>query len=240
MKDLKNIDIITINCTNTHAGIMAIKHCQKYFNFGRAIMFTHDEIVADTIEIIKIKKLNSVNEYNDFVLRLNQFINNEFVLVVQDDGFIINQNKWDDLFLNYDYIGAPWSSHEDSAWIELQNQNIRQYMYENLKHTIFCNGGFSLRSNKFLKYSSQFTTCNGIGEDSFLNIVNNNKANEFGIKHPPFELALKFSYENAFIGDEMKIRDVNRVNYNPENHFGFHGHNFLNSNELINLKFNNE
>jgi hypothetical protein len=74
MKDLKNVDIITINCTNTQAGIMTIKHCQKYFEFGRAIMFTHDEIFDDTIEIIKIQKLNSVDEYNDFVLKLNKYL----------------------------------------------------------------------------------------------------------------------------------------------------------------------
>jgi hypothetical protein len=234
MKDLTNVDIVTINCTKPSDGLKAIKHCMKNFKFGRAIMITHEDVSDPDVEIFKINKLNSVDEYNDYVLRLKEYVNNDYVLVVQDDGFIVNPNNWDDNFLSYDYIGAPWSSNEDTNWIELQNETIKQHLYDTLGRNRVGNGGFSLRSKKFIEYSAQFTTCNGMGEDAFLNVVNYDKAVEAGILYPTFELAKKFSYENDLIND--KIRNPDRVMFNREHHFGFHGHNFINSKELINLK----
>ena len=38
------------------------------------------------------------------------------MLIVQDDGFIINKNLWDEEFLSYDYIGAPWPL--DEKWFK--------------------------------------------------------------------------------------------------------------------------
>ena len=41
-------------------------------------------------------------------MTLKEYINSEHVLVIQDDGHIVNPDIWDDNFLDYDYIGAPW------------------------------------------------------------------------------------------------------------------------------------
>lgn len=234
MKDLSNIDIVTINCTKPIDGLKAIKHCMKNFKFGKAILITHEELYDSEVETHIIPRLKSVDEYNDYVLNLHNYVNNDFVLLVQDDGFIVNPDNWDDEYLKYDYIGAPWSTNEDIAWIELQNESIKQHLYDTLGKNRIGNGGFSLRSRKFIEYSSQFTTCHGMGEDAYLNVVNYDKAKTYDIKYPPFELAKKFSYENDLIND--KIRNPRKVMYNLEKHFGFHGHNFINSRELINLK----
>ncbi len=236
MINLPNIDIITVNSTNPIAGLAAIKHCQKFFNFGRSIIFTHEDLNDNFVELIKISKIESINGYNDLLLNLNRYSSNDFVLVVQDDGFIINPALWTDEFLQYDYIGAPWPSEKDSAWIELQTPCMRPYMYKNLAQNRVGNGGFSLRSKKYLEYSAQFPSCDGFGEDAFLNILNYDKAIEFGIKFAPFELAMKFSYENPFYpGNE--IRNPSGDCFQSVNHFGFHGHNFHNSQQLINSKF---
>ena len=238
MRNLNNIDIITINCTDSQAGLMSIKHCQKFFNFGKAMLFTNEDIFDENVEVIKINKLNSVDEYNNYVLNLNKYLKNDFVLVIQDDGFIVNHNLWDDKFLEYDYIGSPWPSVNDTNWINLQNKNLQPYLLENLKNNRIGNGGFSLRSKKFLEYSSQFNNCEGIGEDAFLNIVKYKNAVDFGIKYPSIDLALKFSHEIPFINSENNISSRNYEFFDINQHFGFHGYNFSNSNQLINLKIN--
>ena len=235
---LKNIDIISINCNNPNGALMAIKHCQKYFQFGSATLFTHVDISDENVNTVKIPNISSVNDYSNFILQLVKYVNNEFVIIVQDDGFITNPKHWDDNFLNYDFIGAPWPSSEDKSWIELQKPELRPHLYNTLGKNRVGNGGFSLRSKKFLEFSSNFNDCNGIGEDAFLNIVKYNEAIKYGIKYPALDLALKFSHENAFIDDDKKIRNPNFVDFDINNHFGFHGHNFRNSNSLINLKFN--
>lgn len=236
MINLSNIDILTVNSANPRAGLAAIKHCQKFFNFGRAIILSHEDINDSAVELIKVPKIESIDGYNDAILNLNRYSSNSFVLVVQDDGFITNPALWADEFLDYDYIGAPWPSEKDSAWIELQNPRMRQFMYNNLAKNRVGNGGFSLRSKKYLQYSAQFASCDGFGEDAFLNILNYDKAIEFGIKFAPFELAKKFSYENPFYEDG-ETRNANGDWFQPANHFGFHGHNFYNSQQLINSKF---
>lgn len=236
MINLLNVDIVTINSANPGAGLAAIKHCQKVFNFGRSIIFTHENLNDSGVELVKIPKIESIDGYNDLVLNLNKYSANDFVLVVQDDGFIVNPSLWTDEFLEYDYIGAPWPSEKDSVWIELQTPRMRPYMYKNLAKNRVGNGGFSLRSKKYLEYSAQFSSCDGFGEDAFLNILNYEKAADFGIRFAPFELAMKFSYENPFHpGNE--IRNSSGDWFQPANHFGFHGHNFHNSQQLIDSKF---
>ena len=48
-------------------------------------------------------------DYSKRMLRdLCQYVQSEFVLVIQWDGYVLNPDVWDDGFLEYDYIGACW------------------------------------------------------------------------------------------------------------------------------------
>lgn len=232
MIDLKNVDIISVNSINPNESALAIQYCQRFFNFGRSILFTSVEGSAEGIEIINIKELNSIGEYSNFILRLNDYVDNDFVLVVQDDGHIVNPNLWDDNFLNYDYIGAPWPLEE--RWINGFPSHISERMWRVLPKNRVGNGGFSLRSKKFLEYSSQFTDCGEYGEDEVLCQINYEKAIEYGINFAPFELAVKFSYENPLI--ELGHPWGSYIDFDKTQHFGWHGKNFRNTQTLLNIK----
>jgi hypothetical protein len=42
---------------------------------------------------------------------LYRYIDTEFMLIVQHDGYLIEHNKFLNLYselINYDYVGAPW------------------------------------------------------------------------------------------------------------------------------------
>ena len=153
---MKNIDLVSINGTYPQEAVLALRHCRKYFNFGRTVLFTHEDLELDDIELIKIQKLNSIDEYNDFVLTLGNYLNNEYTLLVQDDGYIINPNLWTDEFLKYDYIGAPWPG--DWGWVQKScgKEHYRGIIHRKLSTNRVGNGGFSLRSKKFLEYSFEF------------------------------------------------------------------------------------
>ena len=71
---------------------------------------------------ISIRQYNKILKWNNFY---KNFINFEFVLIIQTDALIIR--KIDNIYFNYDYIGAPWS---------------------NIKDNHGGNGGFSLRRIK--------------------------------------------------------------------------------------------
>jgi len=55
-----------------------------------------------------------------------------------------------------------------------------------------------------------------------------------GIKFAPVELAHEFSYENPLLEFGHSWQD--RIALDPNAHFGFHGRQFTNSEEIINLK----
>ena len=60
-------------------------------------------------------KINNISEYNNFMLKIGEYIESDFALVVQDDGHIVNPNNWSDEFLAYDYIGAPCPARESGT-----------------------------------------------------------------------------------------------------------------------------
>ncbi|MFM6811478.1 MAG: DUF5672 family protein, partial [Dolichospermum sp.] len=81
---------------------------------------------------------------------LNSFIETEFCLVTQGDGFIINPQFWSEEFLNYDYIGAPW--RKQSHLVNSQGQTVNIL---DLNKNRVGNGGFSLRSKRLLELCSE-------------------------------------------------------------------------------------
>ena len=73
---------------------------------------------------ISIKKYNKILKWNSFY---KNFIDFEFVLIIQTDALLLK--KIDDIYFNYDYIGAPW---------------------RNIENNCGGNGGFSLRNVKIM------------------------------------------------------------------------------------------
>lgn len=227
MLNLQNVSIVSINCLNPLESVKALKYSCKDIKFKDVFLLTDENIKVAGVNTIIIDKLQGINAYSDFVLRLNDFYNlidSEFVLIVQDDGFVVNAELWDNDFLNYDYIGAPWPAEQD--WVERQKSS----RFMPIGYNQVGNGGFSLRSRKFLQLSSHFRECNGYGEDAFLCTVNYDYMINNGIKFAPVDLAKKFSYENPLENWSTQIE------FDGNKHFGFHGRQFLNSQQLINLK----
>jgi hypothetical protein len=204
MLNLENIDLITISSIKPFECIKSLNYSCSGIKFGSVKFLTHfdrDEldipgVNLDNIHFVKINELKSSKEYSDFCLTLGRYTKNEFVLVIQYDSFVTNIEKWTDEFLKYDYIGAPWTEQQSKDW--------------NLKNRVG-NGGFSLRSRRFLDYSSLFTSCYGTHEDGFLTNWTWEYLQKYGIKFPNPQLALQFAIEQT--GDD----------YNPVDHFGFHG-----------------
>lgn len=108
------------------------------------------------------------------VKELVKYVDTDFVLCTQWDAYILNPEAWDEAFLEYDYIGAPW-------WFQDGN-NVG-------------NGGFSLRSKRFLQVCSELPLRNFHPEDLILCRTYSNLLESKGIKFAPEHLAAKFSRE---------------------------------------------
>ena len=231
------VDLVTINCNMVEEGVKALEYSTKYIEFNNVFLLS-DQTISGNFDLISIKKIRDVEDYNNEILNLSKHIKSEYVLIIQHDGHVINHKKWDDLFLKFDYIGAPWpnSNKWNERW-KYYPKEMEEKILKNLNLNRIGNGGFSLRSKKFLDYSRSYKEVDGAPEDIFLNILNYDKAFEYGIKYPDVKTAISFSYEIPLKGKNLE-KEKRFHFYNKNNHFGWHGNKFINSNKLLNLKNN--
>ena len=196
MKQLTNIDLISVNCVNPEQSVKALLYSSQHIKFGSIKLLSHikPDNITDDIEFIEIPE-QSYTSMNWFHLnKLPNYINNEFMLSIHDDGFIINPDSWTDEFLKYDYIGAPWPALD---WCSRNRVG---------------NGGFVMKSKKFMniEQSLPYTLNNN---DVLVTNTYYDHFIERGCNYAPLELAGKFSLEHV----------IPEVEYNLNNTFGFHG-----------------
>ncbi len=218
----KDVTLVCVDGSDSNTSLQALKFSNRNIGFSNIKLISTSVPESDMsgIQHHLIPPM-SWEGYNDFVCsKLRDYIDTEFCITVQTDGFITNPHLWDDSFFNYDYIGAPWP--DDDSWINLQYEKSQNSYRENNKKARIGNGGFSFRSKKFLSVSSTYQSCMGYGEDTFLCNHNYKSMLESGIEFPTVEIASKFSVENP-------IRELGYVWPNSDNRFstdlsfGFHG-----------------
>jgi hypothetical protein len=137
---------------------------------------------------------------------LHAYVDTEFALVFQHDGFVLNPSAWSDEFLCFDYIGAPWSM-AFNALDDWDHPTGGPYRLQN--------GGFSLRSRRLIQACAELYAASAIPrphpEDMSICIDIAAALEERGIRFAPLDVAARFSLE-AFNSGSMK--------WNGQ--FGFH------------------
>lgn len=214
MLNLKNITILSINTKNPELSIKAIERSCKYINFGKVLLFTDKDFEHDYIKIVKIPTIKSLEEYSYFCVKdLHRYIDTDYCLIVQPDGFVVNPFMWSDEFLKYDYIGAPWDKLLSQRGLWMCNMGV--FSIDNVP-IIVGNGGFSLRSKRFLEETSKLDYNDlSLPEDAFICIKSREILNKNNIKFAPLTVAKRFSLECPI--------DLNEKNVTLDAHFGFHG-----------------
>ncbi len=109
-------------------GKFAIERSASRFAFDRILVLSDRDTAWNGYPTALIPTLQSGSDYNEFVVnRLPQYVETDYFLVIQFDGFVLNPREFSPHFYHYDYIGAPWPWHP---------------------HCSVGNGGFSWRSRK--------------------------------------------------------------------------------------------
>ena len=202
------IDLVSVACTKVPETIEAMRKCQAQKKFTRSILFTNEEIQVEGIEVIKISQLDYTG-YNRFVsMELWKYIGSDYILLMQNDSWILNGKKWDDKWYKYDYIGAGWPIPPEE-----DNINYRTPTGELVR---VGNGGFSLRSRTLLRaptllgFNFDEPWAGFPTEDGWLCVYHRDELMQAGAKFAPVEEAVKFSRELPI--PELKDNDT----------FGFH------------------
>jgi len=227
----KNITLIIVDCVEPEKAARVLSHCASIFPVEKSVLCTHEKIknTSANIEIHTIDKLNTVDEYSEFILRqLHKHINTSHCLLIQTDGFIINPSLWNDSYFDYDFIGAPLTDYK--VWHSFLPDWYKSLLSSDLfgEKRWPMNGGFSFRSKKLLELTAQCPhNSKAVAEDNYINVIHRDWFEEQGVKFPSREIAFTFSHENPLSGHPFRFDDC----------FGFHGKISPKHNEIANTPF---
>ena len=170
--DLRNVTFVCGDSNNNHYEII------KYIIDKVSSQIEFNDIIFE-------RKISSLVDYNIWVSKkLKNIIKTDYCLIFQWDGFPVNVKGWRNDWFNYDYIGAPWITQ---PWPEDKAVG---------------NGGFSLRSKKYLELTSRENYNGTMPEDEYFCRVHKLKCN-----YAPVEKAFNFAAEDIYYKGQ----------------FGFHG-----------------
>ena len=159
------------------------------------------------IEYVLVPHMDFLGYSRLIIEDLHKYFTTSYCLVVQSDSFVINADLWKEEFLEFDYIGAPWSD----------KVKVNPNLVLNMEKNPVGNGGFSLRSRKLVETTAKINF-NSLkfsikSEDIIICHYLYKEMIDSGIRFAPPKLAAQFSMENI---NNLYGQDVNSV-------FGFHG-----------------
>lgn len=205
MLDLPNVTLVVVTSVKIERNVKALEYSMRGVNYG-AVKFLSDikpDYLPDCVEYIKIDPIDYVGFSRFTFLELHKYINTSHCLLVHHDGFVTNPELWNEDFLNYDYIGAPWP-YSDSA-----------YLTDSGEHVSVGNGGFCLRSKRLLELPTKLglpldQRQGFYNDDGNFCVYYRDTFIKNGIIYAPIEVAAMFSTETFIPGIST-------------NSFGFHG-----------------
>ena len=211
-KSLADVTVIAVTSVNLKETIATLESCRKALPFGAVKMISDRkwrgveengiifERLGCHINLGGKLKLETIDDYSDYIFKhLHTHIETSHALLVQADSGIMHPDVWDNDWLDYDYIGAPWLYSQHSYICKETKEHVR-----------VGNGGFSLRSKKLMELPSKIgmplVQEQGFwSEDGNICVYHRVEMLKNGIKYAPIDVASKFSYENLMSAN-YKVR----------------------------------
>lgn len=177
---IPNISLVIIDTEVYELALRAIRESISRFDFSEVLIFSDNPNKWPGFSIIQIPKIQNFYEYNNLVInQLYFYLKTDYFVLIQYDGYVLDQSRFSKDFFNYDYIGAPWPWHKD--------------------HNIG-NGGFSWRSRRLMEAISTlgYSSKNSEPEDDFICRTNRDVLEKkFQYRFASYEVASSFSIEHG-------------------------------------------
>jgi len=173
---LPEVTVVAVTTKDYGNTITAIHKTLMQIAPAKVILFCDIQFESTAFQCVLIEPFRSVVDYNRYIVKeMGKYIETSHVMIIQHDGYVINADAWDDRFLEYDYIGAPWMYRD--------GRNVG-------------NGGFSMRTKKLhdlLISDTNIDICSP--EDEIICRLYRGYLEKQGIRYAPDDLAHSFSYE---------------------------------------------
>jgi hypothetical protein len=192
MLNLENVTLVILSSIKLDKSIKALEYSCMGINFGVVKLISHEkpDNLPDFIVHEFCPKMANVDEWNyAAIYELPKHIDTEFCMLIHDDGFVVNPDSWREEFLEYDYIGAPWSlPNDDFSYRDKSGEIIR------------VGNSVSLRSKKLLdlpiELNLEWKSFHGYyNEDGYICVNYRHKYLENGCNFADINVAKYFSHE---------------------------------------------
>lgn len=177
--ELSNVTLVSVSGIDPKGSLDALQKSMVGIKYHDVVLISHNkpENMPKNITFKQCKPTElaskdpaNKNDYSKFMAyNLGDYIDSEYCLIVHNDAYVLRPYKWDNAFLKYDYIGAPWPKR--LKFFTNEGELVR-----------VGNGGFSLRSKRVLNILNELNlpfTDNGTGfynEDGVLCVYYRKKA----------------------------------------------------------------
>lgn len=178
MLNLPDVTLICLTNRDFEGHKKALDASCEGINFGAA-------------KIIWDEGIQTIDDWNrKIIFDLWRYVNTDFALLFHADGYVIHPELWNDDWLEYDYIGAPWPvPKDDFSYYTSEGELVR------------VGNSVSLRSKELMRIPSRLDLPWGsyfgnTNEDGYLCVHNRGILKQHGIKFAPLEVAKYFSKEH--------------------------------------------
>jgi len=153
--------------------------------------FCCEEIEFGEVKLIHRPDVDTIDKWNHaIVYDLGGYVNTSHAILIHKDGYIINPELWNDEWLEYDYIGAPFPlPHDDFSYRDINGKIQR------------VGNSVGLRSKKLMDLPKQLNmpwkSFHGFyNEDGFISVNMRHIFEEWGCLFAPLRVAVNFSIEH--------------------------------------------
>jgi len=187
MRNLKDVTLLAISSNRAEGNIEALKKCMSLMDFGAVKFLSHQkpDNLPNEITFEYCTELKSIYDFDCYAFsELGKHIDTSHMLMVQDHAYILRPELWDDDWLQYDFIGAPWP--ERDAFISASTGEMVKKLLDLPKKL-----GLPVVEDR------GYTNDDGLVNSYYRKIFLEN-----GIKYPSVHVASRFAYENPIPENE--------------------------------------
>ena len=179
MLNLPDVTLVVVETRAHELAQIALNDCLGKAAFGEVVIFTDKPDLLHTLgaRIVLADDWSSKLGCVEFCqVGIADHVKTSHILFMEWDAGICDPTQWDNAFLEYDYIGAPW-------WYN-DGMNVG-------------NGGFSIRSTKLMKHLSKiniYPVINNRGDELICRDYRK-RLEAHGFKWAPEDVAHRFAFE---------------------------------------------
>lgn len=222
MLTLPQVTLLSIDTINPLRSIKAMQYSSLHVEFAAAVLVTSQKVFRpEMLRTIGGRgRIDGIQTYfvpdgpreeyeRQIICDLPKWFSTDFVLFQEWDSAVVNPDAWNDDWLTYDFIGAPWpyGFHEQGYPPCTANNCVG-------------NGGFSLRSHRFAELTGELFKKSPDKQaalrlsDAWICRTIRPQLREQDMCFAPEHKAARFSCENRFYRGQFGIHGKNTIEMN--------------------------